>query len=127
MENSKNSQSKNESQSCEAKVRGVTNHNYYIKAAAFANGEYLAIDPYNEPQQWAAWRNYFKTIKLRGAFKIMGEIEQDFREVHIKQKPDNRGPGRAWTVPAAMPSDFDEDREWFKDRAAGDEFMRMEK
>lgn len=130
MEQTPEKQKPNSSQSCVPKVCNVTGHNYKEKAKAFMQatqgdrglfGE--LIDPFNEPQPWGAWKAYFGRIGKRGGVTRMSEMERRFETFNVKPNTKDRRASECYLVPASMPSDFDEDREWFSDRQAGDVFI----
>lgn len=106
-----------------AKAGGVTEHNFVKLAKDYvqANGWWKTINPVDNPQQWGAWLAYRKSKKLGTTL-----MKQRGRELMTASKGQREESG--FTVPANMPSDFDEDRDWLDDKTAGDWFMdRMEK
>jgi len=114
--------------SCGHKATNITSLNYHDKAKAFmqaTQGErgsfgYL-IDPTNQPQQWGAWKGYFLKIGKRSALARFKAIEQEhdrFSHHNRERKASN-----TYIVPASMPSDFDEDQDWYSDQMAGDKFI----
>lgn len=111
-------------------VSGVTSDNYQAKAGAFMKiqqqdtGEYgKAVNPRDQPQAWGAWKGYFRAVGKNAAVHRMGQIERSFlTSIDAKHSNEHIQVGR-YTVPASMPSDFDDDREWHSDKFAGDHFL----
>lgn len=100
-------------------VRNVTPQNFERLAKEFMARNQMGwsiINPVNDPQLWGAWFAYRRAKKLGTEF-----MRQRCREM-LEMRPaqlDQTG----WTVPCDFPSDFDADRDWLDDKAAGDFFM----
>jgi len=116
------------SPSCEGKVTGVTAKNYYDKAKAFmrymeAEGDStrfgVDIDPQTTPDKWGAWVDYFEDKRKYGSIAFMKVRAAEYRYWSAHRKSEQC----CYQVPADLPSDFDAEREYYRDKLAGEAFM----
>lgn len=75
------------------------------------------INPIDHAQAWGAWASYFK-----GKGVSMALFNRRGQELASMSNSEQRAE-KGFQVPAMLPSDFDEDWDFIKDRMAGDNFM----
>lgn len=128
MDRPPNSPRQNDLPSSEHKASNVDAFNYYEKAKMFMQGAKketgsygVVIDPTSEPQLWGAWKAYFDKTGKRGAVARMNVLESNHES--FKQARTERRASTTYLVPASMPSDFDENQDWYSDNRAGDSFI----
>ena len=108
----------------DGKAKAVSQHNYHAMALAYCRYHArhkddfgVTINPIDQPQSWGAWLAYFKTNRIPAAL-----FKQRGYQCSGLNNPEQRAE-HGFQVPTLMPSDFDADYDFLKDKMSGDNFM----